>query len=374
MLNQLKKLLRFAGIYGIRRSIFKAAGRKRILKAKYLNPSLRKKIDSVSVIGCGQFAFATIGAVLTISSAYRYRRCFDIEKSTQISFESFYDMQLQTDSAEDIFSDPGTEYVYIASNHASHTDYAIAAIRAKKIVYIEKPISVNWQQFADLCEVKMMAVKPVYVGYNRPHSAAIRDLKPYCLDAAGPITLAFTICGHMIGPNHWYRKPEEGSRICGNLGHWLDLAVHIMTWRRLEDCWNISILATDHGEPDDNVCIVLRSVFGDLVTLVLTSRNEPFEGISESILLQWGEVNAKIDDFRSMGIRIKEKKKNYHYWPKDVGHKRAIMQPFLRLDDRWNEVQNSTALMLTIAKMVANNIQQADFSFTEVLDKNGILR
>src|ERR1044072_2028749 len=58
---KLTKLIRFTKIYGVRRSVVKAAGRlqKPILKHLVLGISLPKK-QSVSIVGCGQFSFSSI--------------------------------------------------------------------------------------------------------------------------------------------------------------------------------------------------------------------------------------------------------------------------------------------------------------------------
>jgi predicted dehydrogenase len=52
--------------------------------------------------------------------------------------------------AERLLENPDVRVVYIASNHASHTPYALSALNAGKTVYIEKPICVDWQQFAQI--------------------------------------------------------------------------------------------------------------------------------------------------------------------------------------------------------------------------------
>jgi hypothetical protein len=54
------------------------------------------------------------------------------------------------------------------------------------------------------------------------------------------------------------------------------------------------------------------------------------------------------------------------YWPKDVGHQLAVLQPFSgnRVRD-WHEVELSTLLMLHIADMVRARQRQSTFSFEE---------
>ena len=168
---------------------------------------------------------------------------------------------------------------------------------------------------------------------------------------------------YRIPNEHWYRNPKEGTRICGNLRHWRDLAVHILSWKDLPEKWRISIAYSSKVDLDDNISISMTSARGDLLTFVLTSRSEPFEGINETINFQQGAIIAKIDDFCSMTVWDRDRVWRYRYWPKDVGHLQALVQPFTEPTRDWNEVELSTLLMLTIKDMVLARLSERDFSF-----------
>ena len=360
--SDLQKLWRFSAIYGPRRAAFKAAARMRRGSAKLLTFWPKRDARDIGVIGCGQFAFATIGYVVTTQLGHRFAAHYDIEPHPAETFAHFFGSRTY-ESADAIIADPGIKTVYIASNHASHSDYAIAALIAGKEVYVEKPVAVTRSQLAQLMSARREASGQIYAGYNRPFSKAIRDLRPYCQYALGPLTLICTIFGHQIAPDHWYRKPEEGTRICGNIGHWLDLAVHILKWNELPEQWSITCIWSNPQARDDDLIITLTSARGDLISIVMTSRNEPFEGIAETILLQWGEVNASIEDFRSLTIRKGSLLERRRYWPKDVGHVRALLQPFEPHKRNFEEVELSSHLMLAIADMVRNGTASSSFDF-----------
>jgi len=54
------------------------------------------------------------------------------------------------------------------------------------------------------------------------------------------------------------------------------------------------------------------------------------------------------------------------YWPKDVGHRLAILQPFGQDSPRdWQEVLRSSLLMLHIADMVRTRTRTSVFSFQQ---------
>ncbi len=363
----LKKVIRFAKIYGLRRTYVKVAGRLRKpwMKSGFSLP--RKK--TVSTIGCGQFAFSTISYFIKQQKGNLFLACYDIDNSNARSLKTFYRYSTIAESVDQLLSMQDLETVYIASNHFSHTSYAIQAMeKGIKSIYIEKPISVTQQQFQALLTEKNKTGATLYAGYNRPYSRAIQRLKKV-VDAQqtnqGAFTLTYFISGHVIPTDHWYRDEQEGTRICGNMGHWLDLSIHIFAWREMPTTFSIDISYSNDNEPDDNISVNITSNLGDLVTIILTARSEPFEGINESINFQYGDVIAKIDDFRSIDIWVKEKRSKKRFFPKDVGHQRAVLQPFVKENRNWEEIEISTLLMLHITEMVKNLTKSTTINIKE---------
>ncbi|MGZ8261063.1 MAG: Gfo/Idh/MocA family protein [Caldimonas sp.] len=358
-----RKLVRFAAIYGPERTLYKAASR---LRSRLALPSFGRTVRDVGVIGCGQFAFATIGYFLR-SAGRGIAACYDIDPRARDSMARALAVPNAAPSAEALLATPGLRTVYIASNHASHTPYAELALERGLDVYIEKPVAVSEAQLADLERARRAARGRAFAGYNRPFSAAIGVLREHMpIDPGAGLTMQCFVAGHRLGADHWYRRPEEGTRICGNVGHWLDLFVHVVSWRSLPDRLEIVVACADPAEPDDNLAIAISSDRGDLFSVTLSARSEPFEGINESIAIQHGETLCKIDDFRSMALWQGSRVLRKRFWPKDVGHGKAIHQPFDNGGLRdWEEVVRSTLLMLHIAEMVKSGRRQSTFSFAD---------
>lgn len=354
-------------MYGPGRTLFKAAGRLR-MNVPFL--SLRNPRPDIGLVGCGQFAFATIGYYLFRTFGRRIASCYDVDASAQQSFERAYGVDGSAKSFAEVLANNSLRTLYIASNHASHADYAVAAIRRDLSVYIEKPIVVRYDQLVALLRAIRESRARVFAGYNRPFSAAIRRLRrEIVIDPAGGFSIQCFVSGHLLAADHWYRRPEEGTRICGNVGHWLDLMVHILSWRGLPDRLNISLTIADNNEPDDNMVISMSSDRGDVLSVMLTSRCEPFEGINETIHVQHGETICKIDDFQRMTIWQGERRVRKLFWPKDVGHRLAILQPFRDdLARDWREIVQSTLLMVHITENIRDHVLTSVFSFEESLD------
>jgi predicted dehydrogenase len=210
-----------------------------------------------------------------------------------------------------------------------------------------------------------------YVGYNRPYSPAIRNLKKKfenLENRQGKFSLNCFISAHDLPEDHWYRNPKEGTRICGNVGHWIDLMIHLYNWRGyFPKDYKVQIAYSNISAPDDNITISITNDIGDLTSITITARSEPFEGINETINFQYDTLIAKIDDFRGMTVWDEEKVNKERYWPKDVGHKRSVMQPFQDDNRDLNEIVASTELMLHITEMVRNIETEREITLTRSL-------
>ncbi len=364
LLYDLRKVVRFALIYGVGRAFYKIAARKRLRVPVIW---FRRDYADVGLIGCGQFAFATIGYFLHRGFGRRILCCFDLDAYASASLARGLGVRKCSLSLDSFFANPRLRVVYVASNHASHSDYAVAALARGLDAYVEKPVAVNVLQLAQLEFARRSSAGRLFAGYNRPFSPAIGELRARIagLPQSG-ISLQCFVSGHVLSVDHWYRHPFEGTRICGNVGHWLDLFVHLLNLRGMPDRLEIALTWASDSERDDNLCIAISTDRQDVFSVMLTARSEPFEGINESIQFQQGSLICKIDDFRRMTIWDGPSKRTFRYWPKDAGHRGAVMQPFSdELRRPWQEVVDSTLLMLHITDMVRSANRLSKFSFAE---------
>ena len=357
----IRKFYRFIFIYGLTRTVIKTIGRSK----SFFSLFNFKKKRYISIIGTGQFGFSTILYFLWRNNKNNFLDCFDKDIKSSKKTSSFYKFKRFCDDFNNIFENDSCKLIYVASNHFTHTQYAIKALENNIDVFVEKPLSVNFEQF-NLLQKKIKETKAkIYSGYNRPHSKAISTIRENIQDE--PFTINCFVSGHLIPKDHWYRNSQEGTRICGNLGHWIDLSLHLLKCRTISfpENYEVTIVQADTRDPDDNLSVLIKSDFGDLINLTLSSRVEPFEGINESISILNGNLIVKIDDFRRMTVWQDESKKTYRYFPKDVGHKNSILQPFNKFKRDFSEILFSTALTLEITSMVNNKINNKHIKITD---------
>ncbi len=364
-MNKLRKLLQFSRLYGWPRTAHKVAGRLRFGHIPLIVKGKKETVGSISVIGCGQFAFSTLCYFVQQYWPNAFLSAYDTDSRQAQSLAQHWGFREVAPTPEAVFTHPSLRLVYIAANHASHTPYAIEGLRRGLDVYLEKPIAVSREQLVALSATYRQAVGQLWAGYNRPYARAIQLLKERVLaqPAAGPFSISYIVNGHFLPADHWYRHPNEGTRICGNLGHWLDLTVHCWAWRQALPTWvDVQMAWANPTERDDNLAITLTTDCHDLVTLVLTARTEPSEGIREFMNLQYGNLIAQVDDFQQLTCWEGTRKQRWQFTPKDVGHERAALQPFCTDNRPWAEVELSTLLMLFIRDALLTDTATARFT------------
>lgn len=369
-LEAVKKFVRYLTIYGVSRSFIKVLGRTRpnvplwpMLKFPFYN----RNGKTVGIVGAGHHAYSSLAYYLTSCSDARISFVIDIDHRASATLAYAYGSKDMGEKfTPEKFSAAYPEIVYIASNHASHAEYAEQFISNGCDVFIEKPVAIDRSQLMSLSgKVKNSNCK-IYAGYNRPHSAAINIIRGNFNHDFEPLTLSCFVVGHFIPPTHWYRDPSEGTRVVANLGHWIDLATHILSWREfLPEYLDIMVAYSNTETPSDNISISMVSPNHDLVNIVFTSRGEPFEGVNETICFQQGDLLIKIDDFRTTKLWKGSQYKKYRHWPKDNGHRACVLQPFKTgVIRHWGEIEQSTSLMLHVEEMVKSKMTHSRFIFS----------
>jgi predicted dehydrogenase len=133
--------------------------------------------------------------------------------------------------ADRLIADPEVDAVYIATPPDSHKQYTLAAARAGKPVYVEKPMALNAAECDEMIAACREAGVPLWVAYYRrgqPKFLAVRDL--LAAGEIGDVRYARVLLGRVPvaaeadpATRTWRFAPE----ISGG-GHLLDMGSHML--------------------------------------------------------------------------------------------------------------------------------------------------
>jgi len=327
---KIKKTLRYIRLYGVQRTWMKVKGQYH-MKKQYATlppmPSSGENGGRVGLIGCGNYAFSNIAYYLHKQRKNVIRGAMDKDVNKAASLFEAFGLQYYTDDANKIIADPKIELVYIASNHASHAEYAIECIREGKHVHIEKPHVVSRDQLDRLTEaMQENSQVKVFLGFNRPRSSLFRKLQEYLVRESGPLMINWFIAGHEIPDDHWYFDEAEGGRVLGNLCHWTDLTLHMVTIEKAFPCTIVP--ATPENAKSDCVVSIIFANHSCASITFFAAKGHAFEGVREVLSLQKGNVLANLVDFQKLSVEIAEKRHRFVPLYRDHGHEANILHSF----------------------------------------------
>jgi predicted dehydrogenase len=130
-----------------------------------------------------------------------------------------------TGDENDILENDGINTVFIATRHNTHAGFVLQALKAKKHVFVEKPICLTPAEL-DLIKDAYSPDLSLMVGYNRRFSPLTRIIKEAI--KTGPISMTYRINAGDIPSDSWIQDSEiGGGRILGEVCHFVDYLTYI---------------------------------------------------------------------------------------------------------------------------------------------------
>ncbi len=325
---KIRKVVTYVQMYGLARVVGKIRGQFH-LKAKYDPlPAFQKKSGTgkhVGLIGCGLFPFANISHYLVRNHGKVIRACMDIDPHRAASLFKRYKLDSYTTDAQEMFDDPDIDIIYIASNHASHAEYAIKALEAGKVVHVEKPHVVDRDQLERLKAAAEKHNGKIHLGFNRPHGSIGKEILERFATQEGTLMINWFVAGHRIPAGHWYRNEGEGGRILGNVCHWTDFTLHMIPEGVR---YPIRIIPTRTGDPDQDIAVTFAFGDGSIAALTFSAKGESFRGVREHFSGHRGDILMFMDDFARLTIDHAEKRFKVRAHHHDQGHEASILAAY----------------------------------------------
>ncbi len=131
--------------------------------------------------------------------------------------------------ADELINDPEVTAVYVATPPASHAKYAIAAMRAGKPVYVEKPMATTYYECKEMIQVSKETGVPCYVAYYRrtlPYFLRVKQLiDDGILGDISTVQIRFAIPPYDTDYNR-DTLPWRVKKDIAGAGYFFDLASH----------------------------------------------------------------------------------------------------------------------------------------------------
>lgn len=262
--------------------------------------SVRKDTVSVGVIGCGAFAQAVHLPNLNAIRGYHLRAVVTGTGSKAKEAAKRFKAEYGTTDYREVLADEGIDMVLIATRHHLHLPIALDTARAKKALFLEKPMALSWEGCLELAQAVRDASVPFTVGFNRRYSTLTVKAKDLLLKKRRPYFVIYRVNAGPIPKDHWVHDPNTGGgRIIGEACHFFDL-FNFLTEQKARDI-EAQAIPMDGSAivASDNVTATVRYQDGSLAVLMYTSLGD--QALPKERLESFADGGALIlDDFRRL--------------------------------------------------------------------------
>jgi polar amino acid transport system substrate-binding protein len=286
-------------------------------------------VVGVSVIGTGNFARSVLLPALARDSRVRLRGAAAATGLSARSAAEKFGFGFATTNVADALHDQESHAVVIATRHDAHASLVIAALEARKGVFVEKPLCLSTVELDAIVnavqQLEAAGQSPLaMVGFNRRFAPAVTLAKTHFAALRGPVSVSYRVNAGKVPHGSWVADAQQGGgRILGEVCHFVDLCAF------LAGAAVAQVQAMRMSRTADDVMIMLRMENGSLASIAYVADGDP-AGPKERIEVFGGSSTAVIEDFRSGAVsaRGRTQRVGGRLSGRDKGH-RAELQAFV---------------------------------------------
>ena len=176
-----------------------------------------------ALVGCGGAGRAHAGWA-TATEGVAVRGFCDIQAGMAEQLQQKYGAEYATTDPARVFADPAVDIVSIATSHSSHADLAVAALKAGKHLFLEKPMAMTTADCLRIHEAMQSAGRKLMLNFSIRFSGAARAIRQR---VAAPKVSHSQCMMSRADLNRWRWHPVEGG------GPLWDVGVHMVDYL----CW-----------------------------------------------------------------------------------------------------------------------------------------
>jgi len=282
----------------------------------------------LGILGAGLFANATL--LPAIRAACPSATMVGIASASGLSAKhaaSKFGFQFATSDEVEILDSPEVNTVVIATRHNQHARQVIAALKAGKHVFCEKPLCLNETELQEIeCVFMEQTCARLAVGFNRRFAPYVIALTKHLTKVNDAIMINMRVNAGFIPRDHWLHDPHQGGgRLVGEACHFIDLVCFLA--RASLTRVSARALPDQNRYSHDNLLITLEFANGSIGNITyLANGNKAFS--KEYLEVFGGGMSVALNDYRSLTIFAGDKKTRWvERLRPDKGH-RAEWQAF----------------------------------------------
>lgn len=264
------------------------------------NRSFGNRGGVVAIIGAGNFTSATLLPALKPLDV-KLKSIVSAGGLTAATLAKRAGFAIAATDYREVLEDNEVELVMITTRHNLHASMVVAALKAGKHVFVEKPLCLNEEELSEIERVyrsTVTASRPplLTVGFNRRFAPL--SLRMKSLLGQGAVNIVATMNAGFIPSSSWVHDLQiGGGRIIGEACHFIDLCSYLTGSSVVSVCMNA--MGTTPRESTDNASILLRYANGsNAVINYFANGNKAYA--KERIEVHSQERSLILDNWRSL--------------------------------------------------------------------------
>jgi predicted dehydrogenase/threonine dehydrogenase-like Zn-dependent dehydrogenase len=260
-----------------------------------INPVISKQDEvNLGVIGAGNYASTMLMPFLKNKV-----NLVGIATATGINAKdkaAKFGFSYATTDYHQMLDDANINTILIATRHNQHARMVIDALQKDKNVYVEKPLAISTEELRAIVRTYQESNRVLMIGYNRRFSPSMQYLKKQ-LKKNVAYSIYYQVNAGYIPMDKWYQFPEQGGRIIGEAGHFIDTIQYLLDSDPVEVFANTTTVASMPEQ--DNTFITIKFKNGSsCVIAYLADGDKKYP--KEKMLITGDSTNLEFDNFNTV--------------------------------------------------------------------------
>ncbi|MBN2406684.1 MAG: bi-domain-containing oxidoreductase [Elusimicrobia bacterium] len=261
-----------------------------------------RDVLNVALVGAGGFAKSMhIPNLERLSGMYNIRAVVDKAGGNAMMTAKLCRASYATTDFDEVMKDKDVDAVFITTRHNLHAKMAMAAARAGKAVFTEKPMSLSSDELEELTGILEEKKTPFTVGFNRRFSPFAARIKSIVKDRINPMIVNYRMNAGFIPAEHWVHSQEGGGRNIGEACHIYDL-FNFLTEAEASSVTASSITPrNDKFRRNDNFIATVKYADGSVCSLIYTALGSRDVSKERMDVYSDGRI-LSLDDYKTLTV------------------------------------------------------------------------
>jgi scyllo-inositol 2-dehydrogenase (NADP+) len=264
----------------------------------------KRKIEPIrmGIVGCGRAGWGMHrNEIKEHGRKFNVVAVCDTSRSRRDEMAGEYEDCTEHKCIEDLIADPAVEMVDICTRSPEHTPHALMALKAGKLVFLEKPIALSFPEAKKLARAAARYPNKLFIRHNRRFEPGFQHVRE--IIDSGLLGEVYEI--KLRRHNYQFRNDWQTVIKCGG-GQLLNWGPHIVDHAlrfldgKVDSMWSDLRNLVCAGDAEDHVHIIMKGgTQGRVVDLEISGG----VAIGEPVYIVFGSKGALTSDEKTIKLR-----------------------------------------------------------------------